>query len=147
MPFRIGVRILSGSCLPKPHAAKSGEVIDPYVTVTLHDVCKQNDGSLEYTRDSLTTSTVQDNGFCPVWDEKEHEFVVHNPQVAIVNFALKESDIALDDKVANAAIPVSVLRKGYRSVQLFNLDGTRTGPYGCATLLVQINCYDLSEGA
>jgi hypothetical protein len=40
-----------------------------------------------------------------------------------------------------AAIPVSCLRRGYRSVQLSHPDGTRYGPYAFATLLVYLQFY------
>ena len=143
-PLRIRVRILSGSCLPKPGGEKTGETIDPYVTVTLHDIKKEENGKLVYETSSHTTATVQDNGFCPIWSEKTpREFIVNSPQVAMLHFSLKEKDIGLDDKVADAAIPISLLRKGYRSIQLFDKNGSRTGAFGFATLLVDIQRYEL----
>ena len=38
--LQLKIRVLSGSCLPKPKGAKSGETIDPYVQVTMHDVTR-----------------------------------------------------------------------------------------------------------
>jgi phosphatidylinositol phospholipase C delta len=61
----------------------------------------------------------------------------------MVQFSLKESDIALDDKVGEAAIPVNCLRKGYRSIQLYDLNNTRTGAFSFATLLVDIQFADV----
>lgn len=138
-PQSISIRVLSGSCLPKPMGAKRGETIDPYVVVTVHDVKEKADGSLMYVSSSHTTSTVQDNGFCPKWNEtKATEFVVHSPEVAVIHFSLIEEDIGLDDKVGDAAIPVSCLRKGYRSIQLFDRNATRSGPFAYASVLVHI---------
>lgn len=145
-PIRLSVRLLSGSCLPKPKGSKHGETIDPYVIVSIHDVQTQNDGSLKYVTSSYTTSVVNNNGFCPIWDEKASptsEFVVYNPQSAILNFSLNERDIGPDDKVGNASIPITCLRKGYRSVQLLDMNGTRSGAFGLATLLVHIARWEM----
>jgi hypothetical protein len=144
LPVRLKIRVLSGSCLPKPMGAKTGETIDPYVTITVHDVEKGVDGKPSYAHSTHSTSTVNDNGFCPVWNEKKFkEFTVSSPAVAMVQFSLNESDIALDDKVGEAAIPLNCLRRGYRSIQLYDLNNTRTGPFSFATLLVDIQFADV----
>lgn len=58
---KILITILSASQLPKPGGAQKGEVIDPFVVVSVHgvpeDVAEQK------------TKTVDDNGFNPVWNE------------------------------------------------------------------------------
>jgi phosphatidylinositol phospholipase C delta len=143
LPVRLKIRVLSGSCLPKPNGAKTGETIDPYVTITVHDVKKGEGTTPSYVSSTFSTATVNDNGFCPVWNEKAKEFTVSSPGVAMVQFSLKESDIALDDKVGEAAIPVNCLRKGYRSIQLYDLNNTRTGAFSFATLLVDIQFADV----
>jgi len=137
--LKLKVRVLSGSCLPKPNGAKSGETIDPYVQVTLHDVTSSADGSLSLAQSHHTTGTVNDNGFCPVWnDSVGKEFTVYSPEIAMIQFVLREADIGLDDNVGYAAIPISCLRKGYRSIQLYDSNNTRTGPFSYASLLVEI---------
>ena len=137
--LQLKIRVLSGSCLPKPKGAKSGETIDPYVQVTLHDVKGSNDGSLTVTQSNHDTSTVNDNGFCPVWNETmAKEFTVYSPEIAMIQFVLREADIGLDDHVAFAAIPISCLRKGYRSIQLHDSNNTRTGAFSYASLLVEL---------
>lgn len=53
---------MSGRQLPKPGGAQQGEIIDPYVIVSMHGVpadCKK----------SKPTKVVQDNGFNPIWNE------------------------------------------------------------------------------
>jgi phosphatidylinositol phospholipase C delta len=144
LPVRLKIRVLSGSCLPKPEGAKTGETIDPYVTITIHDVKKGEGGMPSYVSSTHSTAVIQDNGFCPVWNEKKFkEFTVSSPADAMVQFSLRESDVALDDKVGEAAIPINCLRKGYRSIQLYDLNNTRTGPFSFATLLVDIQFADV----
>jgi hypothetical protein len=138
-PVLLKIRVVSGTCLPKPNGDTVGETIDPYVTVTVHDVVG-NETKEEYKSSSYFTSVVNDNGFAPVWNESEfHSFEIQFPQVAMVQIALMESDVTLDDKVASASIPFSCLRRGYRSIQLHDLNGTRTGPFSMATILVEID--------
>ena len=137
--LNLKIRVLSGSCLPKPFGAKSGETIDPYVVITVHDITSSEDGGLLSAQATHTTSTVNDNGFCPVWNEKEaKKFSVYSPEVAMIQFALREADIGLDDNVGFAAIPISCLRQGYRSIQLRDRNNTRTGPFSYASILVEI---------
>ncbi|GAX20251.1 phosphatidylinositol phospholipase C, delta [Fistulifera solaris] len=139
-PFQIGIRILSGSCLPKPRGAKLGESIDPYVTVAVHDIQEKADGTLLPAVATHSSAAVPDNGFCPQWNETQAtEFVIHNPDVAFLHFSLIEEDIGLDDKVGDAVIPVRCLRFGYRSILLHDRNATtRSGPFAFATLLVHI---------
>lgn len=141
--LKVKVRVLSGSCLPKPKGAKSGETIDPYVQVTVHDVMSSADGSLSFAQSNYTTSTVNDNGFCPVWNDPiGKEFTVYSPEIAMIQFGLREADIGLDENVGYAAIPISCMRKGYRSIQLYDSNNTRTGPFSYASLLVDIQIYE-----
>lgn len=138
--LNLQVRVLSGTCLPKPRGEKTGEHIDPYVVVTVHDVSRGKDSKSSYTSTSFTTSTIDDNGFCPVWGDKgqPHEFAVYSPEVAILHFSLREKDVTIDEKVGDAAIPISKLRNGYRSVQLYDYHNTRSGPFDFASLLIEI---------
>lgn len=140
-PKTVKIRIISGNCLPKPNGETTGEEIDPYVQIVTHDVvCKEDSGKEEYKSSTYFNSCVNNNGFCPVWNEGEfQEFSISSPGVAMVQFYLMEEDVGIDDKVAYAAIPVSCLRRGYRSIQLYDKYGTRRGPYGAASLLVEID--------
>lgn len=58
---RLTLQIISGYQLPKPHGAKKGEIIDPFVHVTISGVAKDEH--------KWKTKTVQDNGFNPQWEE------------------------------------------------------------------------------
>lgn len=138
---KIKIRVLSGSCLPKPRGEKTGETIDPYVQVSVHDVVQSELGVLSYAHKSHTTGTVNNNGYCPVWNEREaKEYDVYSPEIAMIQFFLKEADIALHDEVGYAAIPIRCLRTGYRSIQLYDRNNTRSGPFHFASLLVEIHC-------
>lgn len=137
---KIKIRVLSGHCLPKPEGAKVGETIDPFVTVELHDVkVSESSGKEELVQSSHSTKVIDNNGFCPIWNDEGKEFIVHNSDVAMVQFSLMDSDVGLDDRVAAATIPVSCLRKGYRSIQLDDHRNTRSGAFRYATLLVEIS--------
>lgn len=138
-PVKLKVRILCGSCIPKPKGAKTGESIDPYVQITVHDVVMNKENREVYKATTKSSETVYDNGFSPIWNEEEfHEFNVYSPYVAMIQFSVWETDVGLDDKVADAAVPITCLRKGYRSILLHDDSGTRTGPFGFATLLAEI---------
>jgi hypothetical protein len=138
-PITVKVRFLSGSCLPKPRGEKAGEHIDPYVQVTFHDIVFNKEGKESYKSSSYTTSTINDNGYCPAWDEEDfHSFSIYAPCVAMMQISLWEADVGLDDAVADASIPLSCLRKGYRSVMLHDKKGGRSGVFGFATLLAEI---------
>jgi phosphatidylinositol phospholipase C delta len=136
--LRIKISVISGHCIPKPKGEKESEEIDPYVKVELHDVRCTSAGKEEYYSDSHATKAIDNNGYCPVWNEKGHEFDVQNPDVAIFSFNVVDTDIGFDDQIAGSAIPVSCLRCGYRSVQLHDMNNSRTGAFSYATLLVKI---------
>jgi phosphatidylinositol phospholipase C delta len=130
---------LSGSCLPKPHGAKTGEIIDPFVQVIVHDVITSSSGIPSYTSQLHSTNIVKENGFCPVWDDVGKDFNIHHPGIAMIQFVVKDADVALHDDIAYAAIPIKCLRSGYRSIQLYDRNNTLSGPYKFASLLVNIN--------
>jgi hypothetical protein len=128
------VKILSGSCLPKPGGLSSGDCIDPYVIVSLFD-CHEG---REITS-SQSTNVVMNNGFSPIWNfEDSYHFQVQNTAVAIMHFAVwdKNSSTKSDDFIASASIPISCMRQGIRSVQLFDSNNTRSGAFDFASLLV-----------
>jgi len=88
------------------------------------------------------TDTVKDNGFCPQWDDSEvFSFTVSFPDVAMLQIVVMDDDGGglLDDTVCKAAIPVSCLRQGYRSVRLNDQYGSQHGPFGFARLLLDVS--------
>ena len=137
-PIHLTIRVISGSCLPKPGGSTTGEIIDPYVQVSLHDIKEANyGGEYEATFDTQKTDAVMDNGFSPVF-QRTFQFYISSPDCAMLCFDVKERDVAMDEKVAHSAIPFSFLRKGYRSIPLYDNHNTRSGVFGFASLLVEV---------
>mmetsp|Transcript_27553 Transcript_27553/g.33457 ORF Transcript_27553/g.33457 Transcript_27553/m.33457 type:complete len:1478 (+) Transcript_27553:475-4908(+) len=136
-PKQLQLRILGGHGLPKPEGVTKGvPAISPRVKVVLYDGVP-GEGSVQYT-----TKTVNKNGLCPVWNEDEGAmFTVSSPSTAMVLFTVwdRDNELNKDFFIAASAIPFSCLRKGYRSVPLFDSNHTRSGAYGLAFLLVDID--------
>jgi hypothetical protein len=139
MPVKLSVRVLSGSCLPKPKGQRSGDCIDPYVKVSVYDVKNEE----KETCTTFTTGVVQKNGYFPIWhnamDKDRFVFIIESGAVAVLHLEVfTKGDIGQSDEfIANAAIPVSCLRQGYRSVQLIDANNTRSGPFDFASLLIE----------
>ena len=131
-PEKLSIRVLSGSCLPKPKGSKGGDSIDPYVKVTVFDVSKID----KETITTYPTGVVASNGFCPIWMQDRFTFKIYDPSVAMVQFTVH--DKTKDDFIASASIPYSQMRRGIRSVKLFDATNTRSGPLDFAALLVDI---------
>lgn len=131
------VKILGGSCLPKPKGLSFGECIDPYVKISLFD-CHEG----REVNSIHTTNIVYNNGFSPIWNfEDSFNFNVKNSSVAVMQFTVwdRNSPLSKDDEIiASASVPISCMRQGIRSVQLFDENMTRSGAFDFASLLVMI---------
>mmetsp|Transcript_5049 Transcript_5049/g.8718 ORF Transcript_5049/g.8718 Transcript_5049/m.8718 type:complete len:338 (-) Transcript_5049:979-1992(-) len=135
-PTLLSIRVLSGSCLPKPKGQRSGECIDPLVKVSLYDI-------INLEREICTTYTTEvrtKNGFFPSWKGEEFEFTVENVAVAMLLLTVYDKgDVGSKDEfIAAASIPITCLREGYRSVQLFDANNTRSGVFDFASLLIDV---------
>jgi len=67
--------------------------------------------------------------------------MVENGAVAMLQLTVYDSNVAVgsnDIFVASASIPVSCLRQGYRSVQLFDAKNTQNGAFDFASLLIEV---------
>ena len=133
----VEVKILSGSCLPKPKGLSSGECIDPYVKISLFD-CHDGKELNSYQ----TTNAVLNNGFSPIWNfEESFHFDVKNSSVAVMQFTVwnkNASALSDDEIIASSSVPISCMRQGIRSVQLFDENNTRSGAFDFASLLVLV---------
>ena len=130
------VKILSGSCLPKPYGLSTGECIDPYVKISLFDC---HDG--KEVESSQITNHVFKNGFSPIWNfEDSFHFDVKNSSVAVMQWTVMDKNsLPKDDEfIASASVPISCMRQGIRSVQLFDQNMTRSGAFDFASLLVMV---------
>lgn len=152
------IKVLSGSCLPKPYGESVGEVIDPYVVVSVHDVeqiktKRSNAMSMRSTHNDTIqrewletaterkTSSIRDNGFCPQWNDDSGDFwFTVNSEAAVVEFVVMDSDKGfIDDCMCKSAVPVSCLRQGLRSVQFYDQSSSQHGPFGFARILVDVD--------
>ena len=126
---RLLVHVISAQQLPKPKGAVGGEIIDPYVIVTLSGAAGDES--------TFKTATVNDNGFNPVFNEV-FAFNIRNPDIAILNFVVWDEDIGSSEFVAFSSLPVSCARAGVRSVALFDQNCSREREFGFATLCIRI---------
>lgn len=130
------VKILSGSCLPKPGGVSIGDCIDPYVKISLFD-CHEG----KEVESSQTTNIVFKNGFSPIWKfEDSFHFDVKNSSVAVMQWTIwDKNSLPRDDEfIASASVPISCMRQGIRSVKLFDQNMTRSGAFDFASLLVLV---------
>lgn len=136
-PVTLKVRVLSGCCLPKVKVDGNGEIINPYVSVSVYDI-PFNGGKelISYGH----TQTVSRNGYNPIWAQEGYfKFYVVNPDVAMLQFSLWDKDVTSSDRlVASSSIPINCVREGYRSVHLFDEHYKRNGVLECSSLLVEV---------
>ena len=78
--IRLIVEILSGQHIPRPDNYTRGEVIAPFVEVTVRGH-RADSGE----KNSFKTKTVTNNGFSPSWREK-FEFHLEAPELAFLEF-------------------------------------------------------------
>jgi hypothetical protein len=126
------IGILCGSCLPSPESSSKKSGINPFVKLTVHG------GDLESKSAEHRTNVVMKNGLNPVWDEKKgFTFTSLNPSMSIIVFTVWNKCENGDEFIAASSMPVSCMREGVRSVALFDMYNTRSGPHAYAALLVK----------
>lgn len=135
-PMRLSIRILSGSCLPKPKEKRGDKCIDPYIKVSVFDV---KNGFKEETS-TFQTGVVYNNGFFPIWNEEAFAFSLESWASAMLQLTVFDKEVApsSDEFVATAAVPISCLRQGLRSVKLFDSTNSRSGAFDFASLLIDV---------
>ena len=140
-PTTIKIRILSGSCIPKAFDGDKDVQTDdtsiekPRVTLELHDVILRAGFGERFKISKHKVECGNQNYFSPIFEDKGKKFVVETPDVAMLVFRV-EQDTDKGTVLSTTAIPVSCLRRGYRSVQLYDSNNTRLGRFASATLLV-----------
>ncbi|EGG20225.1 phosphoinositide-specific phospholipase C [Cavenderia fasciculata] len=106
------INIISARQLPKYTKTEGGEVIDPFVTVSIH-------GSQLDDRE-FKTKVIDDNGFNPYWGE-EFEFPLIHDQVAMLLIRVDDKDkFKRQNRIGHYCIKVSNIRNGYRVIKLEN---------------------------
>jgi phosphatidylinositol phospholipase C, delta len=131
--IRLSVRVLSGSCLPKPSGIRNGDCIDPYVKVAVFDVKNEE----KETITQYATASVPSNGYFPIWNQEKFSFSVEDWSVAILQVTVM--DKLKEEFIASSSIPVSCLRRGIRCVKLYDMTNTRSGAFDFASLLLDIS--------
>jgi phosphatidylinositol phospholipase C delta len=129
-PIKLVVHVLGGSSLPKPGGEASGEIIDPFVVVSI-------DGH-PGDKAQKQTSVIDNNGFDPMWNEC-FEFDIKRPDAACLSFQVRDDDTMGSDFVAQSTVSVPCLQQGTRSVPLSDKDGTMSGAFQFATLWVALH--------
>jgi len=128
LPLNVTMKVISGWQLPKTSGTTKGDVIDPYIDVKVV--------GLEADYAHVKTKTVGNNGYNPVWNE-EMNFTIGKPDIAVIFIQVWDEDkLSANDFIAYSAIPVTSLRSGYRSVQLYN---SKFEALPDSSLLVHIN--------
>eukprot|EP00760_Papus_ankaliazontas_P017763 PhM_4_TR17380/c1_g3_i1/m.32948/K05857/PLCD; phosphatidylinositol phospholipase C, delta len=111
------VRVISALQLPKPNRQERGEIIDPYVEVIMNGF-----GADDNSDKPPRTKTIDDNGWHPVWDE---QFVLNVTcyEMAVLTLRVWDDDVGAHDFIAENAVPLPMLKSGYRAVPLYGERG------------------------
>jgi phosphatidylinositol phospholipase C, delta len=128
----VAIRVLSGSCLPKPKGLRSGDCIDPYVKVAVFDV--KNEERAIFSE--FSTAPVPSNGYFPIWNQETFRFSVDNWAVAMLSVTVHDKQ--KEEFIASASIPISCLRRGIRSIKLYDATNTRSGAFDFASILLDV---------
>eukprot|EP00604_Paraphysomonas_vestita_P003370 CAMPEP_0174821030 /NCGR_PEP_ID=MMETSP1107-20130205/5280_1 /TAXON_ID=36770 /ORGANISM="Paraphysomonas vestita, Strain GFlagA" /LENGTH=753 /DNA_ID=CAMNT_0016037601 /DNA_START=353 /DNA_END=2614 /DNA_ORIENTATION=+ len=134
--FRLVVNVISAQRLPKPEGETKGEVIDPYVIVSLYG---PQSGS---PTASFRTKVISDNGFDPIWNEN-FTFDINKPESTQLYFKIMDADLDRDDFIAYSSIPVDCIAMGYRTLKLFDNHGLSEGAFQFAGLFVRLSVEEL----
>ncbi|CAK9022411.1 1-phosphatidylinositol 4 [Durusdinium trenchii] len=109
-PRQLTVELISAHYIPFPRDSSKSSV-NPYVEITLR--------GLEEDDKTVRSTFVQKNGFDPQWRET-FSFELHNVDLAILSFIVRSAEGGRSKGrfLAQAALPVTCLRQGYRCVPL-----------------------------
>jgi Ca2+-binding EF-hand superfamily protein len=127
--IRLTINVLSANQLPKPKKSTTAGVIDPFVFVSLHGAQEDNA--------EFKTPTILDNGFNPMWNEVL-VFDITEPDIAILNFEIMDEDITSSEFIAFTSMPVSCMRPGLRTCQLFDERGLNDNDFAFASLFLRV---------
>ena len=118
------VQVISAQQLPLPKDAHGREIIDkpalnPYVEISLHfpdwGLSSLSPASTSPLQVSYRTSTVKNNGFNPVWEEKlglPFEVLGDMRELVFVRFAVREDGDDENEALAVHCVSLACLRQG-----------------------------------
>ena len=92
--------------------------------------------SLIQDEKEFRSSVVEENGYCPEWDEA-FEFTLEQKEFDLLCLKVFDKGIVQDTIVGQAAIPLPCLRQGYRNIDLRDESGRRIASH--PTLFLQIS--------
>lgn len=127
------IDVVAGSCLPSPELMKI-KTINPFVRVVIYG------GDVEGKKAEHRTKIAMKNGLNPIWDEGSCvKFTSKNPSLSLCVFTVWHKGEHGEEFIAGAAMPVSCMREGFRSVALFDANHTRLGRHEFASLLLNVS--------
>jgi hypothetical protein len=132
-PCLLRINIISGQSFPKLKGMSGNP--NPHVELSVN--------GLDEDTTRYTTTTVQNNGFDPIWDES-FEFTVKITDLAQLTFQVinDKSWLSLDTikvpSIASGSIPLKCIRPGFRIVRLYDENGRNDFEFAFATLFVHI---------
>ena len=130
---KVEIEIISARQLPKPGQTTKGNVIDPFVTVSIWGVpCD--------TR-TFRTATVKDDGFAPNWKETFVAPLVCS-ELALIVFSVDDEEPLKTNHIGHYACPIEALRSGYRSIHLYDDNNVKIP---MANLIVHITLHSASR--
>lgn len=107
-PCTISITVVCGSHIPKPSLEKRGDIVDPYVKLSIN----KNPAT------EVKTVVVRNNGLTPVWMES-FTLSCRSREVDILSVKVMDEDTtSANDPVCEMAVPVRSLRNGYRAVPM-----------------------------
>lgn len=157
--WKVNISIISGQQLPKPCGKEKGQVIDPYCCLEVYSIEDSihrtlSDGALkkslfsfrkspqsgnlspvnsDSTSHVFRTSTIQRNGWNPMWNES-FSFSVNHPQFCILRFAVYDNES--ESLIGSWCAMLHCMKEGYRHLYLRNWKGRVSQE---ATLFVHVN--------
>jgi len=104
-----------GKQIPKPKGATKGDIVDPYVKLTILGLSQDSN--------SQSTNTIWNNGWNPLWNET-FEFNLVCPELAWLQVSVWDKNkLSSDTFICENCFPVSSMRTGcMRSIPLFDED-------------------------
>eukprot|EP01133_Synstelium_polycarpum_P014595 gene14595-17256_t len=109
---KLKVSVISARQLPKYTKTTKGEVIDPFVTLSIHGA--KSDVS------EVKTKVIDNNGFNPYWGE-EFEFSLIHSQLDLLLIRVDDADkFGRHNRIGHYCIRVENIRPGYRILRLKN---------------------------
>jgi len=129
----VRIKVISAMHLPKPdRTIEDEEVISPYVVVTVRD---WSGGSPVH---KTGRPAALNNGVHPVWKEETWtDFPVWDVRMGVISLEVWNHNKVKADFIAESTIPLTMLRSGYRCVELSDATG-RIVPRGSVLLQIRV---------